>query len=182
MKPAFKCSSERCFGARPRNKICSSRTKAAVTADLTSDPLEFVEDLGQDLDSSDSVSQRAVSPTVTSSKDLHFVEDWGQDLASSDCMSHKAVSPTASVASSEDIRSAESADLTAVLLESMAMADEIVMPEDCMETPTESSLLSDIDSTPAPFGAENIDGSFMVTFEAAQELLGNEVIDIRDPF
>ncbi|KAL7402849.1 hypothetical protein ABVT39_020837 [Epinephelus coioides] len=182
------------------NKICSSRTKAAVTADLTSDPLEFVEDLEQDLNSSDSMSQRAVSPTVTSSKDLHFVEDWGEDLSSSDCvsqravspadslassedlhfiedwgedlsscdcMSHKAVSPAASVASIEDIRSAESADLTAVPLESMAMAG--------METPSESSLLAEIYAALGPSGAENV-------AEAAQEVLGDEVIDIRDPF
>ncbi|KAL7402886.1 hypothetical protein ABVT39_021262 [Epinephelus coioides] len=40
MKPAFKCSWERCFGTRPRDKICSSWTKAAESADLTSVPLE----------------------------------------------------------------------------------------------------------------------------------------------
>ncbi|XP_049930228.1 uncharacterized protein LOC126408605 [Epinephelus moara] len=163
MKPAFKRCWERCFGARPRNRIHSSRTKAAVTADLTSDPLEFVEDLGQDLASPDSVSPTA---PVASSKDL-FVEDWGQDLDSSACVSHKVVSPTASVASSEDIRSADSADLTAVPQESMAMEG--------METPTESSLLADIDATPGPSGAENVT-------EAAQEVMGDEVIDIRDPF
>ena len=69
MKPAFKRSWERRFGARPRNKIQPSMTKAAVTAE----DVTMVEDLEQDL--SDSVSPTA---SVASSKDPNLVESINQ--------------------------------------------------------------------------------------------------------
>ncbi|KAL7402320.1 hypothetical protein ABVT39_013121 [Epinephelus coioides] len=274
MKPAFKCSWERCFGTRPRDKICSSRTKAAESADLTSVPLEsmamegmetptessllaeiyaalglsgaenvteaaqellgheviditdpFLEDI-PDLEcdlmlpvtSLESESDIILPETFKSlDKDVfkELCQHWGsaqmvlvsmnQDEPRVDnyiastfkchlmtpakrpnaissryhciCIHMKAAfkcswercfgtRPRDKICSSRT-KAAESADLTSVPLESMAMEG--------METPTESSLLAEIYAALGLSGAENVT-------EAARELLGHEVIDIRDPF
>ena len=145
-------------------KICSGKTKAAERADLTFDPVEFVEDWGHE------------DFTAETEKSLQHI-----DLP--DSVSQKEVSPTASVASSEDIKSAVRADLTSDPLESMDVADKTVTPEGGEDRLIESNRITGIDAAPVPSGAENVNGSFMIkTPDAVQEVMGNEVGEITDSF